>query len=105
LFSKFQKFSAFLLEHFDPEDLERLQSALSHIMESRDSIEVGDKEFMVGHYVQAVDDFGPIAADSFGIICSVTPELRGLFLLDGAHLMESPFAPANVRVIFGTYVN
>jgi hypothetical protein len=33
----------------------------------------------------------------------VTPELRGLFCLDGPHLMESVFAPSDVQVIFGAY--
>ena len=95
----------FLLETFEPEDLERIQSALSRILESKASVDVGEKHFEIGHYMQADRSFGPIAEDSCGIICSVTPQLRGLFYLEGGRLMESAFAPSDVRVIFGTYIS
>ncbi len=93
------------LEHtFSDEDLDRIQSSLQAMAESKTSIRMADKHFEVGHYVQALDDFGPIAEGSYGIICSVTPQLRGLFLVGENELMESEFAPSNVGVIFGTYV-
>lgn len=95
----------FLLETFGPDDLEAICTALGTMNASRESIDVGEKHFEVGHYLQSLDGFGAIAEESFGIICSVTPELRGIFYLDGGHLMESPFAPSDVRVIFGTYIN
>lgn len=95
---------SFLMETFEGDDLARLRHGLERITESRASIDVGDKHFEVGHYVQATGSFGPIAEESYGVICSVTPELRGLFYLEGGHLMESAFAPSDVRVIFGTHV-
>jgi hypothetical protein len=54
--------------------------------------------------VQSLNDFGPIPAGTYGIISSVTPQLRGLFYVDGGHLIEVPFAPSDIRVIFGTYI-
>lgn len=92
----------YLASNFEPEDLDRLIAPLARLLESRPSMEVGGRHFEIGHYVQAIEDFGPIAAGSYGVICSITPQLRGLFVLEG-HLMESAFAPSNVRVIFGTY--
>ena len=95
---------SFLMETFEGEDLVRLRHALGRIFDSRASIDVGDKHFEVGHYIQAIGSFGPIAEASYGIICSVTPELRALFYLEGGHTMESAFAPSDARVIFGTYI-
>lgn len=95
----------YLLETFDEEDIPRLAHALERMSESRSSIDVGEKHFEIGHYVQSVAGFGTIAEGAYGIICSVTPDLRGLFYLEGGHLMESVFAPSDVRVIFGTYVS
>lgn len=94
----------YLMETLEEDDLPRIEDALSHTAQSRSWIDVADKHFEIGHYVQALKSFGPIAEDSYGIISSITPELRGLFCVDGIHLMESAFAPSDVRVIFGTYV-
>lgn len=94
----------YLLGTLESEDIEALQSALRHMADSRSMMEIEGKHFEIGHYVQAVDDFGPIAEGSYGVISSITPQIRGLFLLDGNRLMESTFAPSNARVIFGTYI-
>jgi hypothetical protein len=95
----------FLMEHLSEPDRIHILESLDRMAASRPSIDVGEKHFEVGHYVQAEYDFGPIADGSYGIITSVTPELRGLFYFDGPHLMESVFAPSNVRIIFGTYIS
>ncbi|MBI3735835.1 hypothetical protein HY256_04900 [Candidatus Sumerlaeota bacterium] len=94
----------FLLHTFSEDELERIQASLILMSESKSAVDVDDKHFEIGHYVQAVDDFGPIAEGAYGIICSVTPQLRGLFYLEEGHLMESAFAPSDARVIFGTYI-
>lgn len=93
-----------LMEVFEPGDRAHLLDALDYLPVSRSSVDIGSKHLEVGHYVQAERSFGPIAEGSYGVICSVTPKLRGLFCLEGLHLMESEFAPSNVRTIFGTYV-
>lgn len=95
----------FLMEHLEEPDRHRILEALESMEKSRPSIDVGEKHFEIGHYLQTEYDFGPIAAGSYGIICSVTPQLRGLFYFDGPHLMECAFAPSNVRTIFGTYIS
>ena len=95
----------YLMETFAAEDIGKIQEALVYLSQSEASIDVGEKHFEVGHYVQALGSFGPIVEGSCGIICSVTPELRGVFYLEGGHLMEASFAPSDVRVIFGTYVS
>ncbi len=94
----------FLLRNFGDEDVEKIQSALREMARSRSSVDVGEKHFEIGHYVQADYEFGPIAEGSCGIICATTPQLRGLFCLDDAHLMEAPFAPSDARLIFGTFI-
>lgn len=96
---------AFLLENVSEEDTEAVSDALAAMRASRAAIDIDDKHFEVGHYVQAIESFGPIAEESYGIICSVTPDMRGLFYLEGGHLMEAEFAPSDVRVIFGTYIS
>lgn len=93
----------YLLDNLEYEDLSRLGMALRHLVESAGSIDMDDKHFEVGHYIQALEDFGPITAGAYGITAAITPQLRGLFYLEG-HLMEAPFAPADVRVIYGTYI-
>lgn len=95
---------AYLIEHLPPEDLARVAGAMEHLPESEGQVELGDKSFCLGHYIQALTDFGPIAEGSYGIIATVTPKLRGLFLVDGERLHESQFEPDQVRVIFGTYI-
>lgn len=94
----------YLMKHISPEGLIHVQHGLTQLARSRASVDVGDKHFEVGHYVQALDAFGPIAEGTYGIICSVTPEMRGLFYLEDGNVMEAEFAPSDVRVIFGTYV-
>lgn len=95
----------FLMDCLEQADRQRILEALDHMAESRASVDVGEKHFEIGHYLQTEYDFGPIAAGSYGIICSVTPQLRGLFYLDGPSLMETEFAPSNVRTVFGTYIS
>lgn len=95
----------FLMDHLEAADRQRILEALDHMSQSRPSVDVGGKHFEIGHYLQTEYDFGAIAEGSYGIICSVTPQLRGLFYFDGPHLMESAFAPSNVRIIFGTYIS
>jgi hypothetical protein len=94
----------FLIQHLDLEDLSRLSDAMRHLPETLATMDIGEKHFEMGHYIQCLDGFGPISADSYGVITSITPQLRGLFLLEGAHLLEAPFAPSHIRVIFGTYI-
>lgn len=94
----------YLMENLEPEDLDRMGGAMRHLSESIGSLDMADKHFEMGHYVQSLEDFGPITAGSYGIISSITPQLRGLFYLEGGHLIEAPFAPSDVRVIFGTYI-
>lgn len=94
----------YIIDHLAEEDRRRLSGALRHIGESDACIDIGDKHFEVGHYVQSLRDFGPIAADSYGVITGVTPHFRGLFHVGDGRLMESQFAPSAVRVIFGTYI-
>lgn len=94
----------YLLDHMEPEDLNRLGGAMRHLSESISSIDIGDKHFEMGHYVQSIEDFGPITAGAYGVISSITPQLQALFYLEGGHLMEVPFAPSDIRVIFGTYI-
>lgn len=95
----------FLIDHIEAEGLTRIQDAIGRVGDSRAAMDIGAMHFEIGHYVQAVKSFGPIAEGAQGIISSVTPELRGLFLLEGSHVMESAFAPSDVRVIFGTYAS
>lgn len=95
----------YLIHNLEPDDIARVQEALARIGASKSSMTISDRQFIIGHYVQAIDDFGPIAAGSYGVISAITPELRGLFLLEGRRVMESSFAPSNVRIIFGTYIN
>jgi hypothetical protein len=95
----------FLLASYGEEEREKIRQALLAMIGSRTSVDVDDKHFEVGHYIQAADDFGAIAEGSRGIIASVTPRLLGLFYLDDASLMLSEFAPSNVGVIFGTYIH
>jgi hypothetical protein len=94
----------YLLDHLDLEDITRLSGAMGHLAHSIGSVDIDDKHFEVGHYIQSVEDFGPITAGAYGIIAAITPQLRGLFYLDGGHLMEVPFAPSDIRVIYGTYI-
>lgn len=96
---------AFLLENISQDDIETICRALAGMRLSRAAMDVDDKHFEMGHYIQAIAGFGPIAEDSYGIICSITPDLCGLFYLEGGHLMEHEFAPSDVRVIFGTYIS
>jgi hypothetical protein len=94
----------FLMDNLGEDELAAVCDALASMRGSRDSIDVDDKHFEIGHYIQAITSFGPIAEESYGIITSITPEMRGIFYLDG-HLMECEFAPSEVRVIFGTYIS
>lgn len=95
---------AFLIENFEPEDLSRLAGAMRHLPETVGQVEIADKQFILGHYIQAVDDFGPITPGCYGVIVALSPSMHGLFLVDGNHLFESPFHAEQVRVIYGTYI-
>jgi len=95
---------AYLLGHLGPEDLARLGEALEDLGHSVGAMDIGDKHLEMGHYIQSIHDFGPIAAGTYGIISAITPQLRGTFYFDGGHLYGAPFAPSDVRVIFGTYI-
>lgn len=94
----------YLLDHLESEDLSRLSGAMRNMGQSIGAMAIDDKQFEMGHYVQSLDDFGPITAGTYGIISSITPQLRGLFYLEGGHLMEVPFAPSDIRIIYGTYI-
>lgn len=94
----------YILSYIDPEDALRLGDALRHLPESIGSLDMGEQHYEVGHYIQSLDDFGTITAGAYGVITAITPQFRGLFYLDGGHLMQSEFAPSDVRVIFGTYI-
>jgi hypothetical protein len=94
----------YLKDNLDPEDLERIGGSMRHLSQSMVALDMDEKHFEVGHYIQSLNDFGPITAGTYGVIAAVTPQLRGLFYLDGGHLIEAPFAPSDVRVIFGTYL-
>ncbi len=96
---------AYLMETLDEADLDHIIEALGRLGASQPAVDMGDKHFEIGHYIQAIGEFGAIAEEIYGIITCVTPELRGLFYLEGPHLMESAFAPSDVRVIFGTYIS
>jgi hypothetical protein len=69
-------------------------------------LDLTDKHLEIGHYIQSTRGFGPIRASAYGIISSISPRPTGLFLLesDCPRLIESPFAPEDVRTIFGTYI-
>jgi hypothetical protein len=94
----------FLIENFEREDLSRLARSMRHLPDNLGEVEYADKKFIMGHYIQAIEDFGPITAGTYGIISSLLPNLQGLFLVDGDHLFQTPFQPNDVRIIFGTYI-
>lgn len=94
----------YLLDHLDGEDLSRLSGAMRNMAQSIGAMDIDDKHFEMGHYIQSLEDFGPITAGTYGVISSVTPQLRGLFYIEGGHLMEVPYAPSDIRVIYGTYI-
>ena len=94
----------YLLDHLDAEDRLRIGGAMRHLAESIGSVDIGDKHFEMGHYIQSLNDFGPITEGTYGVISSITPQLHGLFYLEGGHLIETSFAPSDIRVIFGTYI-
>ena len=94
----------YLLNNLDPLDMLRLGEAMRHLHHSITMRDLDDKHFEIGHYIQSLRAIGPIAPDVFGVVISISPHLQGLFLLDGERLLESPFDPADVRTIFGTYV-
>lgn len=94
---------AFILERCGDRDLLQVAEALQRMGHSTPAREIAGKHFEMGHYVQALEDFGPITAGTYGIISCITPMLHGLFYLDG-RLLEAPFTPGKVRTIFGTYI-
>ncbi len=94
----------YLLDHLAPEDLPRLAEAIDGLPLSAGSTDIMDKHFEIGHYIQSLTDFGPIRSGTYGIISAVTPQLRGLFLVEGDSLIEAPFPPESTQTIFGTYV-
>jgi hypothetical protein len=95
---------SFLIDHLEPESLSRLGEAMDDLGHSIAAMDLGDKHFEMGHYIQALNNFGPITKGAYGVISAITPQLRGLFYFDGGHLYGTPFAPSDVRVIFGTYI-
>lgn len=95
---------AYLIDFFESEDLSRLAEAMRHLPETIGQVEWADKQFIVGHYIQSLEDFGPITPGCYGVIVALSPALHGLFLVDGDHLFESPFDSEQVRVIYGTYI-
>jgi hypothetical protein len=95
----------YVLKHLETEDLLCLSDAMSHLPDSVGSQDILEKHLEMGHYVQTLRSFNQIRDESYGIITSITPpQLRGLFYTCDGHLVESPFAPSDVRVILGTYV-
>lgn len=94
----------YLLEHVGPEDISRLCDALRNLPETVSSQDTSEKHFEIGHYMQAINKFGTIPDGSYGVISSITPQLRGLFYVDQEKLVEVPFAPKDIQVIFGTYI-
>ena len=95
---------AFLIDHFELGDLQRLSAAIQHLPESISTMDIEEKHFEIGHYIQSLEDFGPIKAETYGVISRISPQLRGLFLLDGEHLIDTPIPPASTQTIFGTYI-
>ena len=94
----------FILEHLDPPNLTCLGQAISQLHESVGSQDISEKYFEIGHYIQTLSPFNHIGEESYGIITSITPQLRGLFLSPEGDLALSPFAPSDIRIIFGTYI-
>ncbi|MCE5229831.1 hypothetical protein LLG95_09575 [bacterium] len=95
---------AYLIDHLEPEDQTRLSETVRRLPESIGSMDIMDNHFEVGHYLQAKRRFGPVAEGHYGIIASITPQLRGLFYLEDGHIANVPFDPSAVRCIFGTYI-
>lgn len=94
----------YLMNHLGSEDLSRVSAAIARVSQTLGSLEIDEKHFEMGHYIQAAHDFGPIREGSYGIISSVTPQLRGLFCMEDGHLIESVFDPEDARTIFGTFI-
>ena len=95
----------YLLEHVgDPVDLGRIGEALEKLPSTIGSLDLDDKHFEIGHYVQAIHGFEQIQAGSYGVISCITPRMRGLFWVGEGQMVESPFDPDDIRVIFGTYI-
>lgn len=97
---------AYLLERLEEEDITRVRDAIARLPGSEASLALAETRLDIGHYVQAARDFGAIRSGTYGVISAVSPRPHGLFLVDGLenHLIESPFDPADVRTIFGTYI-
>lgn len=95
---------AFLMEHLEEKERLRLAEALQKTPESIASMDISDKHFELGHYIQSMADFGPIKAGTYGIISCISPQLRGLFLIEEQCLIEIPIPPATIQTIFGTYI-
>jgi hypothetical protein len=96
---------SYLLQNLETEDLPRVAHALKGLSGSVASLDIVEKHFEIGHYVQVLKDFGEIKAGTYGIISAITPQLRGLFYMDDeAGLLEAAFYPSSVGVIFGTYI-
>ncbi len=95
---------AFLMEHLQDPDLKVLAVALRDLSESIAVVDIAGKHFEIAHYLQSLEPFGPIQPGTYGIISRISPQLHGLFVTDGNHLIETPFPPAVVQTIFGTYI-
>lgn len=95
-----------LLSQLDAENLYCIASALSSMTNSAASIELGERHFEIGHYLQCITAIGPITAGSYGIVSCTTPQLRGLFYVTQGHseIHELLIAPFQVRTLFGLYV-
>lgn len=94
----------YLLDHLDPEDQVRLSETVRRLPESISSMDIVENHFEIGHYIQAKRPFGPVTEGQYGIIASISPQLRGLFLLEDGHIANMAFDPSAVRCIFGTYI-
>ena len=53
----------FLIDTFGRADRDRIIDALGPMAGSQASVDIGGKHFEVGHYVQALKSFGPIAEE------------------------------------------
>lgn len=59
----------------------------------------------VGHYLQALEDIsGGVPQGTYGVLCALSNNLKGLFYVQAQGLKLVEFSPEKVRFIFGTTI-
>jgi len=93
-----------LMEIFPYPQCQPLLESLARLRQSQVSKTIEGKDYELGHYVRALQNFGEVKAGDYGVLFFIDYHLQGLFLLTPQRLAAASFIPDQIDLIYGILI-